>query len=265
MGTPTDMVTPTIAVTPPPSSTNTPTLTATFTLNTATPLPSTATTSLLTAITPPPTATGAVTTATITPAALTYFADFTAWFSGTEAAPFPFRAVVDTASGEYRLALTDAQRGYVYYRSAPDGRTFGDFRLDIDARRITGPDNGIYGVVFRIQPPIAGAATFERYNFTVTSEGFYSLTLIKPDGTATVIAPRMTSSAIRKGDTVNRLTVIAKGTQITLAINGETIGAFSGPVAGPGGIGVYVGNPPNSASPYGMEAGFSNLHVSVVP
>ncbi len=193
---------------------------------------------------------------------LSYAADFATWFSGTESAPFPFRSGLDPVSGEYRLALTDARRGYVYYRPSPDGRTFGDFQLDIEARRVAGPDNGIYGVVFRIQPPIAGAATFERYNFTVTPEGFYSLNLIKADGTATIIAPRAASPAIRKGEATNRLTVIAMGTQITLAINGETIGTFTGTVTGPGGIGVYVGNPPNSAVPAGMEAGFSNLRIS---
>lgn len=229
------------------------------------PLPPTATTRPPTPTVPAPTAIVVATAAASTPVAPIYTADFATWFSGTESAPFPFRAGFESASGEYRLALTDARRGYVYYRSVPDGRTFGDFRLDIDARRVAGPDNGVYGVVFRIQPPVAGASTFERYNFTVTPEGFYSLNLIKTDGTATIVAPRAASPAINKEDAVNRLTVIARGTQITLAINGQTIGTFSGPVAGPGGVGVYVGNPPNSAAPVGMEAGFSNLRIATAP
>lgn len=231
--------------------------------STAAPLPPTATAFPPTNTISPPTATLAISTAT--PAALSYLADFSTWFSGTESASFPFRAGFDPASGEYRLALTDARRGYVYYRPAPDGRTFGDFRLDINARRIAGPDNGVYGVVFRIQQPVAGATTFERYNFTVTPDGFYSLTLIKTDGSATIIAPRTASPTIKKGDATNHLTVIAKGNQITLAINDETVGTFSGPVVGPGVTGVYVGNPPNSVAADGMEAGFSNLRISAAP
>jgi hypothetical protein len=245
---------------PAPAATSTATTTQAITPTaTATPttvLPPTATL-------PPPTAT--IVAPTATSAAPAYMADFATWFSGSESAPFPFRAGFDPASGEYRLALTDARRGYVYFRSAPDERTFGDFRLDIDARRVAGPDNGVYGVVFRIQPPVAGATTFERYNFTVTPEGFYSLNLIKTDGTATIVAPRTASPAINKGDGVNQLTVIARGTQLTLAINGQTIGTFSGPVIGPGGVGVYVGNPPNSTAPAGMEAGFSNLRIATAP
>jgi hypothetical protein len=261
----TSTATTTQAITPTATATPTTVLPPTVTVppSTATPLPPTATVLPPTATLPPPTAT--IVAPTATSAAPAYMADFATWFSGSESAPFPFRAGFDPASGEYRLALTDARRGYVYFRSAPDERTFGDFRLDIDARRVAGPDNGVYGVVFRIQPPVAGATTFERYNFTVTPEGFYSLNLIKTDGTATIVAPRTASPAINKGDGVNQLTVIARGTQLTLAINGQTIGTFSGPVIGPGGVGVYVGNPPNSTAPAGMEAGFSNLRIATAP
>lgn len=246
------LVSPTIA--PTPTATILPTVTFQPPTATAFPATSTAQIPISTATIPTP-----------TPTALAYTADFAAWFSGTESTPFPFRAGFDLASGEYRLALTDARRGYVYYRPSPDGRTFGDFRLDIDVRRVAGPDNGVYGVVFRIQSPLAGAATFERYNFTITPDGFYSLALIKTDGTATVIAPRAASSAIKQGNALNHLTVIATGNQLTLSINGEALGTFNGPVAGPGGVGVYVGNPPNSASAIGIEAGFSNLHIAIAP
>ena len=260
---PSALATTAITATPPPIPTSVRPLSATTPPNTATPLPPTATAASPTSTVTPPTATSAATTTA--PAAPAYAADFASWFSGTESGPFPFRASFDPTSGEYRLVLSDARRGYVYYRPSPDGRTFGDFRLDIDARRIAGPDNGVYGVVFRIQPPVAGAPTFERYNFTITPDGFYSLTLIKADGAATAIAPRAASSAVRKGDAANHLTIIARGDQLTLAINDQAIGTFSGPVVDPGGLGVYVGNPPNSTSPVGMEAGFSNLRVSAAP
>jgi len=259
---PSAVATSAIMATPPiPTSVRPPLVTALP--NTATPLPPTATAFSPTSTAPPPTVTVAATT--IAPATPVYTANFASWFSGSVFAPLPFRASFEPTSGEYRLALSDARRGYVYYRPSPDERTFEDFRLDIDARRVAGPDNGVYGVVFRIQPPITGAATFERYNFTVTPDGFYALTLIKADGTATAIAPRAISSAIRKGDAANHLTIVAKGNQLTLTINGQAIGTFSGPIVDPGGIGVYVGNPPNSTSPVGMEAGFSNLRVSATP
>lgn len=261
--TPSATVKATTIITPTATSTSSALPTATARQSTATPPMPTATAFPPTSTTSAPTATRA--TSIATPTALTYVADFTTWFSGIESAPFPFRAGFDATSGEYRLALTDAQRGYVYYRPSPDGRTFGDFRLDIDARRVAGPDNGVIGIVFRIQQPIAGATTFERYNFTITPEGFYSLTMIKTDGTATIIAPRTVSQAIRKGDALNHLTVIAKGSQLTLAINDETVGTFSGQVVAPGGVGVYVGNPPNSSAPAGMEAGFSNLLITAAP
>ena len=252
----------TSTVMPASTATNTPRPPAIAPTSTATPPPPTATAAPATRTPSSPTVKIGTPAATSTAAA--YLADFTTWFRGIESAPFPFRADFDSTSGEYRLALTDARRGYVYYRAAPDGRTFGDFRLDITARRVAGPSNGVYGVVFRIQQPVAGATTFARYNFTITPDGFYSLTLIRTDGTAAIIAPRTASPTIKTGDLANRLTVIARGTQLTLAINDDIVGTFDGPVVDAGGVGVYVGNPPNSTAPDGMGAGFSELRLSAV-
>jgi hypothetical protein len=199
-----------------------------------------------------------------TPTAL-YRADFANWFSGQEGGEFPLRASLDPASGEYRLALVGPQRGYGNYRTIPDERRFADFQLDIDLRKVAGPDNAVYGVVFRVQPALPGARTYQRYSFVVTGSGTYSVTLVNPDGPATVIAPRTASPAIARGNENNHLTVVCRATQITVAVNGETMGTFTGPVVSAGTVGLYISEISTSSTEPLLEVAFSNLVISEAP
>lgn len=264
--TPEATATPTIAATLAATSTSAPSPTATALPNTATPLPPTITPILPTATTLPPTTAAPTPTMPITPAAVLYAADFSSWFVGAENDPLPFRAAYDQATGEYSLALTDAARGYIYYRYAPEGRGFSDFQIDVEARRVAGPTNGgSYGVVFRAQPSATGDRAVAQYNFFVTADGTFALNLLPPSGPATSVVPRTASPAINTGTASNRLTVICRGASITLVINGQTVGTFEAALQGAGAVGLYVANPANPSGPVGMEASFKNLRVTALP
>jgi hypothetical protein len=163
------------------------------------------------------------------------------------------------------MSLLGPQRGYANYRAIPDGHQFDNFQIDVDARKIAGPDNGGYGLVFRVQSAVAGAATYERYNFVVRADGSYSLNLISTEGRGTPIAPRGTSSAIVQGNAANHLTVICRGSQITLIVNGQMLGTFTGPLTAPGTVGVYVGDLSTTSDAPLIEVAFSNFIVSTVP
>lgn len=256
-----------------PAATATPATSPTSTtVPTATALPATAisrptaTVPVQTVTTPIPTLTNALPVATRTPATILYAADFATWFVGAETDPLPFRAGYDPASGEYRLALTDAARGYIYYRYAPEGRGFADFRLDIEARRVAGPTNGgTYGVVFRARPAASGDRAVAQYNFYITADGTFALNLLPPVGPVTNVVPRTASPAINAGEATNRLTVICRGNRITLAINDQTVGTYEAALQGEGAIGLYIANPANPSGPVGMEVAFKNLRVSALP
>ena len=103
-----------------------------------------------------------------------------------------------------------------------------------------------------------------QYNLFLTADGTFALNLFHADGTVTNVAPRTASTAINKGEVSNHLTVLCRGNQITLAINGQTVGAYAGTLSEPGAIGLYVANPANAAGPVGMEAGFKNLRISAL-
>lgn len=258
--------TPSIVATPSATATSAPPTTATVAPNTATPLSRSATALPPTVTLPAPTVASSTPPPSATPGAVLYSADFATWFVGTESNPLPFRAGYDPASREYRLTLTDATRGYVYYRYAPESRGFADFRLDVEARRVAGPTNGgSYGVVFRARPAATGDRAVAQYNFFVSADGTFALNLLPPSGPVTNVVPRTASPAINAGEISNRLTVICRGDRITLAINDQTVGTYEAVLQGDGAIGLYVGNPANSAGPVGMEVAFKNLRVSAVP
>ncbi|HET8628106.1 MAG TPA: protein kinase [Thermomicrobiales bacterium] len=224
--------------------------TATASAPTPTPVPPTATTVPPTATAVPPTPTPALKTA--------YKADFTTWTSGSQAGQY--QAGADPATGEYRLKILKTDYGLSVY--APEDQTFGDFVLQVDAHRTAGPDAGAYGLVFRVQPLGANDKSRARYIFYVKPDGYYAFREVHPDGTETYIQDETKSPAVKQGDATNHLTVTCKGGQVTLAVNGQTVGTFQAQITSPGEIGIAVLTPPDAA---GMEAAFGNLTVSTGP
>lgn len=193
-----------------------------------------------------------------------YVADFRTWFTGEEGGQYPLRASVDPTTGEYRLALTNSQGGYVNYRTAPEDHTFKDFKLDVDLRRVAGSDRGFYGVVLRVQPALPGARTIERYLVTISADGFLTFNHIAADGTVIRVAPRTEIPEIAKGNGPNHLTIVCKGEVFTVSVNGKVLGPFRGPLATGGAVGVYLGTTPG-ATPNDLEVAFNNFTISEAP
>jgi hypothetical protein len=246
---------------------NTATAVAQSALLTATPSPGVNTSAQTTVATrATPEATGASQpTPAPTPGPDVYTANFATWDSGLKGAPYPARLSYDAATKEYRIALTDAKRAYAYQVYSPDPQKFADFQLDVDARRIAGPDNGSYGLLFRIQP----RATHDKANADIAllvhpDEQYFALNLLMADGTGKNIGKGNTA-AIRKGDATNHLTVICQGDNVTVAINGQPVGTYSTPLLTAGAVGLVVSSPPNPSGSVGTQAAFTNLRISPVP
>ncbi len=205
--------------------------------------------------TPTPTATLVPPTATPLPLDVPrtgYFARFSRWQSGGQAGRY--RASLDPATGEYRLAASSSN----FTMIAPESLAFASFALEAEARRIAGPDTGSYGLAFRIQPREPGPTHAVRYAFYVTPQGFFGLNLIKGDGSIQAIQSPAFSRAIKRGDAPNRLTVVCRGERVTLAANGQELGTYPARMVDPGTIGVVVGA---SRDAQEMEAAFSNLRL----
>lgn len=204
-------------------------------------------------------------TATPTPNSAVYKADFANWDSGVKGAPYPARLSYDAATHEYLIALTEATRAYAYQVYSPDPQKFADFQLDVDARRVAGPVNGSYGVLFRIQPRSANdKANADVALLVHPDEQYFALNLLMADGTGKNISKGNTA-AISKGDATNHLTVVCQGDSVTVAINGHPVGSYSTTLLTAGAVGLVVSSPPNPSGPVGTQAAFANLRISPVP
>jgi len=273
--TPTTAVTATTATTVPPTLVATrvtvvPVATATATVTT--PMP-TAVPTAVTTLSPSATPTIFPRTAILATAAPTsrqptgalYEADFAKWPQGQQDGQYPVRLTVDPAVNEYQIALTDTQGGYFYYLGAPDSPLVADFRLDVEARKLEGSVRTAYGVSFREQTPPPGTTQGERYVFIVSVDGFFSLNLVRPNAQTVVVSGRTPSPAVRLGSGQNRLTVICKGPEITLQLNGQVVGIYPATLNASGRIGILVSASSSSAGGTGTRVGFSSLAISSAP
>lgn len=241
---------------PPPSSSAPPT----STMNNS---PVTTTTR---SVSPSPAATGSRAATSAPSGSLLYEADFSRWFAGEQNEPVGVRASYDPARREYSLGLTQPRQFGRSWRFAPEGGGFTDFRLDVDARRLSGPENGgSYGIVFRAQPQGAGDTTNARLSLFLYPEGAFALLYNDGADTLTTIAPVTPAPAIKPGEASNHLAVVCAGRNVTVIINGETLGTYAVPLAAAGAVGLVISQPRNATGPVAMAAAFSDLRISAVP
>lgn len=137
------------------------------------------------------------------------------------------------------------------------GKEYGDLVIEVDARAVGPSNGGLYGVVFHkvqnqdgideyflLVDPAAGAARLVRWAGT----------------TATELLPMTPNAAIKTGDAVNHIQIVAKANMITVNINGIRIAQVTG--AGPqtGTIGLRA-----DAGTAQFEAHFDNFVIRPAP
>lgn len=260
-----------VAALVPPTATATPAPTAT-----TTPVPPTATATAVPTATPTvrptltPTRAATATSVPLpratTPAAVAtpvggYRSNWRTWAMGEDTTN-KLRRTYDAARDEYRVAVLDEDQEWSFY--APEGQKFQNFVLEVEGRRISGPDSVGYGLVFRRQPRQGDQAS-ERYIFYVTAQGRFTLSQVTADNTSRTLRPLDAAGAgvIRVGDEPNRLRVTARGNQIILAINGTDVYTLNNAaIAQAGEIGVFTKTPAGVPT---AEFGFKNLQLNPNP
>jgi hypothetical protein len=106
-----------------------------------------------------------------------------------------------------------------------------DFYLTVEARRVSGSEDGRYGLVFR-------SVDGHCYLFEIVDYQYFRLRLWYEDEW-TLLSDWTGTSAIRPGQ-VNRLTVIAKGTHFTFYVNDQHVGETDDGRLSSGRVGVAI-------------------------
>jgi hypothetical protein len=173
------------------------------------------------------------------------------WFTGKYEGDYIIETVT-IQDGRYRW-VTTAKESVTDY-GFPDIGDFGDFRLTVEGRQLSGSGEAEYGLLFR-------STEESDYSFGIcagTGE-FYLDRYV--NGEYEPLIDYTESSAIRSGDT-NLLAVRARGSHFELFINGEKVGQADdssipfGEVA----VFIYLNNPGDTA-----EFEFDNFEVYSPP
>ena len=135
---------------------------------------------------------------------------------------------------------------------ASAGRDFSDFRLDVEATQVAGPQDNEYGVLVRVQD------SDHFYRFSISGDGFYQVS--KYDGEEWVLlgGDWKPADAIHRGEAANLLQVICEGNRMDFLVNGVQVAQVEDSAYSHGDIGLYAG----SFFEPGVEVHFDNLTVS---
>jgi uncharacterized repeat protein (TIGR01451 family) len=182
----------------------------------------------------------------------TFFDDFSNPYSGWPVGEDEF-VRSEYLGGEYRILTKNGD--YIYlFRSPACSRP--NYTVEMDARWVGTPGSS-YGLLFGI------TSGFSQYYLFDMNTDYRQFRLYRRGASGfTQIAPVTYSSAIGSGTSTNHLKVTRNGGQITLAVNGTTLGTwYDGVITGSTWVGLM--SSPYSEIPV-SDARFDNFSVSTL-
>ena len=163
--------------------------------------------------------------------------------------------------GNGSLVLED-DNNKLLWELVPGGRSFRDFFLTTDAVLSKGTQDNGYGIYIRsTSNQNLDIATY--YRFELYGDGTFAIFKGTLDANGTsqsnLLVSYTTSSAILKQGQVNHIAISAKGSTISLIVNGQTLKTISDNSYTSGSVAMFVSNLPNTTP--GAQATFSNFVI----
>jgi hypothetical protein len=174
-----------------------------------------------------------------------------------------FQGKFSVKVGGGSLVLEDDQNKLLW--EIVPGKIFTDFRLDVDATLTKGDPNNGYGVLIRASNQGTDLGTY--YRFELYGDGTYAIFKGYLDATGTTQSTKvqgyMAHPAIAKVGQVNHMTIVAKGSAMSLIVNGQTVYIYTDNNYKGGSIALFVSNLPELTP--GAQATFTHLAIFPVP
>lgn len=160
------------------------------------------------------------------------------------------QGLTDYDAGKYRIYVNDTETDYW----ANPGLHFQDVNIEVDVRKIGGPDDNNFGLICRYQ----NMANF--YFLMISSDGYYGIGKVE-NGSQRLIEPdhMYPSWTIRQGTGSNHIRAVCDGSRLALWINGELVAETRDDSFAEGDVGLIAGS---FGSP-GVDVVFDNLVVRV--
>lgn len=193
-----------------------------------------------------------------TPTAVPLFSDtFASNNMGWDLTSNPGKFSVKVGGGS--LVLEDDQNKLLW--ELIPGKIFTDFRLDVNAALTKGDQNNGYGVLIRASSLGTDLGTY--YRFELYGDGTYAIFKGYVNATGTTQSMKvqgyLAHPAIAKVGQVNHLTIVAKGSAMSLIVNGQKVYTYIDNNYKGGSIALFVSNLPKLTP--GARATFDNLAI----
>jgi hypothetical protein len=156
--------------------------------------------------------------------------------------------VIDYENGGFRIWVN--QPNFDYW-SVP-GLRFTDVSIDVDARKLAGPDDNDYGIICRY----IDQDNF--YGFLISSDGYFGISKRKNGDHAIMGGQEMRPNTfIHTGTTLNHIHADCIGSTLTLYVNNEKMAQVTDPDFTVGDVGLLAG----SFAQNGVDILFKNFSV----
>jgi hypothetical protein len=201
-----------------------------------------------------------VVTPTPTPKGSPLFADsFTNNDNGWDLQGDPGKYSVTISNGTLSLEDDD---NHLLWELLPGNRTFTDFELFVDVNLSKGDQNNGYGLYIRgASNQNTDLATY--YRFELYGDGSYAIFKGVVDAagnsSSTKLVDYTSSSAILPQGAVNHIEIVARGSSMTLIVNGQTLKTITDSSYPGGSVALFVSNLQGSRP--GARATFSNFAI----
>lgn len=158
--------------------------------------------------------------------------------------------MTDYEGERYRIVVNASNADYW----ANPGLSFTDVSVEVDAGKISGPDDNDYGLLCRYQD------TKNFYFLIISSDGYYGIGKVQ-DGEQELLEPPQMyrSDAIYTDNQPNHIRAECNGSRLALTVNGVFVAETSDSSFHEGDIGLIVG----SFDDPGVDIWFDNLVVLV--
>jgi len=155
----------------------------------------------------------------------------------------------DTSSGWDRINETEGVNDYVddgyrifvnkqdWYKWGNPGLNFTDVIIDVDAKKIAGPEENDYGVICRYKDED------NFYFFTIGSDGYYGVSRMSNGEESLVGMDQLefNDTAINLGDASNHIRAKCVGDKLTLTVNGTVLADVKDANIASGDVGLIAG------------------------
>jgi serine/threonine-protein kinase len=156
----------------------------------------------------------------------------------------------DYESGAYRI-LADLPN---FWAISTPGKTFTDASIKVDATKVAGPDDNLFGIICRFQD-------LDNYYFLIiSSDGYYAIGKTVSGDTTVIGQDNMLyNDIIHRGETDNTLQALCDGNQLALYANGVELVSVEDTTFSSGDVGLLVG----TFETHGANMVFDNFTVTL--